>query len=382
MRPPELNKDFLYASSILIGTIVGVGIFGIPFSFAKGGFLAGLAFLILIGALSLVVNLLFGEIVLRTKEIHQFTGYVKIYLNQGFKVLASFAWFLSIYGALLAYIIISGNFLFNIFISKFYLDPFTYSFLFFVFASLAVLAGLRAVAWFELFMVSFFTIIILLIFIFGFPKINPANLTVLFNKEFWFLPYGVLLFAYAGFSAIPTQREIVKGRPGILKKSILWGSLIPALLYFIFSLSVVGISGETTSPDVVSGLLDFLNYKIIFLVSLFGLLAITTSFLALALALTQTFSLDHGFKKFNAWALTVFIPFLLFLFGVRNFIEVISLAGSVAIGIEGVILVAMYKKAKKTGEREPEYSLRLPGWLLSGIIVLFALGAAYAMFFE
>ena len=218
------QKIFLYAVSILIGTIVGVGVFGIPFSFAKAGFLTGLLFLIAVGLLSLTVNLIFGEIVLRTKGIHQFIGYTKIYLSRNLKILASFAWFLSIYSALLAYIIISGSFLFNIFISSFYVDPFIYSFLFFIFVSLALLAGLKKVVWFELFMVLFFILIPFLIFIFGIPKIDTQNFTHLLNREFWFLPYGILLFAYAGFSAIPTQRELIRNHTGILKKAILWGS--------------------------------------------------------------------------------------------------------------------------------------------------------------
>lgn len=359
-----------------------MGIFGIPFSFAKAGFLTGFLFLVFVGALSLTVNLIFGEIVLRTKEIHQFTGYAEIYLSKSVKILASFAWFLSIYGALLAYIIISGSFLFNLFIFQFYLDPFVFSIWFFVFAALAALAGLRTIAQFEFFMVLFFTLIVFLVFGFGFPKIELQNLATLFNQEFWFLPYGILLFAFAGFSAIPIQRELVKSKAGILKKAILWGSLIPVVLYLVFALSVVGISGDTTSPDVISGLREFFDYRIVSLVSLFGLLAITTSFLALSVALIETFRLDYGFRRFNAWATTCFIPFILFWFGVRNFIEVISLAGSVAIGIEGMILVSMYKAAKKSGSREPEYSLNLPAWVLNGIIVLFAIGAVYALFFR
>lgn len=376
------NKDFFYSVSILIGTIVGVGIFGIPFSFAKAGAVTGFLFLVFVGLISLAVNLIFGEVVLRTGQMHQFTGYAKIYLGRGLKNLAAFAWFASIYGALLAYIILSGNFLFNIFISQFYASPALFSFLFFVFMALAVGAGLRSVAWFEFFMVVFFTAIVFLIFIFGFPHIDLKNLSSVFNKEFWFLPYGVMLFAYAGFSAVPLQRELLRGRPGLLKSSIIWGSLIPAILYFVFTLSVVGVSGEVTSPDAVSGLLDFLDYRIIFLISFFGLLTITTSFAALASALIETFRLDYRFSRLKSWALAVSVPFLLFLFGVRNFIEVISLAGSVAIGIEGIILILMYRAAKKEGSREPEYSLSLPAWALNGIIVLFALGAVYALLFE
>lgn len=376
------GKSFYHSVSILIGTIVGVGVFGIPFSFAKAGFLTGLLFLVFIGALSLAVNLIFGEIVLRTNGPHQFTGYAGLYLNKWAKTLAGFAWFLGIYAALLAYVIISGNFLFNLFISQFYAEPFVYSVLFFVFVALATLRGLKTVAWFEFFMVFFFSLIAVLVFIIGIPKMDTANLTTLFNKEFWFLPYGVLLFAYAGFSAVPIQKEVIGHESGLLKRSIIWGSLIPAALYLIFAVSIVGIAGDTTSPDVVSGLAGFLDYRVIFLVSLFGFLAITTSFMALAFALIETFRFDFKMKKSASWALAVFVPFLLFLFGVRNFIEVIALAGSVAIGIEGMLLVLMYKKAKRTGDRQPEYSLNFPPWFLNGIALLFAVGAVYALFFE
>lgn len=359
-----------------------MGVFGIPFAFAKAGFLTGLLSLVFVGFLSLAVNLIFGEVVLRTEKLHQFTGYVNLYLDKWARNLAFFTWFFSIYGALLAYIILSGNFLFNIFISQFYVEPFFYSVLFFVFAALATLKGLKTVAWFELFMVLFFCLVVILIFFFGIPKIEPANLTTFFNKEFWFLPYGVLLFAYAGFSAVPLQRELLKDSSRLLKKSILLGSLVPAVLYLVFAISVVGIGGDTVSPDVVSGLAGFFDYRLIFLISLFGLLAITTSFLALAFALIETFRLDFKFKRVSSWSLAVFVPFVLFLFGVRNFIEVISLAGSVAIGIEGMMLVAMYKKAKLAGDRRPEYSLNLSPWLLNVIMVLFAAAAVYALFFE
>ncbi|MEK7579718.1 MAG: aromatic amino acid transport family protein [Patescibacteria group bacterium] len=376
------QKDFLYSVAILVGTIVGVGIFGIPFSFAKAGFITGFLFLVFLGAVSLTINLIFGEVVLRTKEIHQFTGYAKKYLGPSARNFANFAWFAGIYGALLAYIIISGNFIFNLLIPFFYFSPFFYSVLFFIFVSAALLAGLRQVAWFESFMIVFFVLIIVLIFIFGLPRINIQNLITFGGGEFWFLPYGVLLFAYAGFSAVPLQRELARRRPEILKKAILWGSLLPIFLYFIFALTIVGVSGETTSPDVISGLYDFFDYRIIFLVSLFGLFAITTSFLALGSALLETFRIDHHFKRIRAWALVSFIPFLMFLFGVRNFIEVISVAGALAIGIEGIILVLMYKAAKKSSSREPEYSLNLPNWILNGLTFLFVLGAFYALFFE
>jgi len=373
------DRSFLYSISVLIGTIVGVGVFGIPFSFAKAGFLTGVLFLVLITVLSLVINLIYGEIILRTGKLHQFIGYTREYLGTIHKILSVFSWFLGVYGALLAYIIISGNFLFNIFISKFYFDPFYYSIIFFIFVALATLGGLRTVAWFELFMVIFFTATVFLIFIFGIPYINLFNLTGIFNKEFWFLPYGVLLFAFSGFSAIPIQRELLGEKSKFLKKAIILGTLIPAVLYLLFAISVVGISGDTTSPDAISGLADFLNYKILFFVSLFGFLAITTSFLMLSLALIETFTHDYNLNRFFSWFLTLFLPFGLFFSGLRNFINIISITGAVSIGIFGIILILLYLKIKKIGDRIPEYSLNIPKWALYLMLILFIIGIGYAL---
>lgn len=373
------NKSLIYSTSVLIGTIVGVGVFGIPFSFAKAGFLTGILFLVFIAALNVLINLIYGEIVSRTGKIHQFTGYVRAYLGTTPRIFSIFSWFLSIYGALLAYIIISGNFLFNIFISKFYFDPFYYSIIFFIFVALASLGGLRTVAWFELFMVIFFTATVLIIFIFGIPHINISNLTTIFNKEFWFLPYGVLLFAFSGFSAIPIQRELLGEKAKFLKKAIILGTLIPAVLYLIFAVSVVGISGDATSPDAISGLMDFLNYRILFFVSLFGFLAITTSFLMLSLALIETFTHDYNLNRFFSWILTLFVPFGLFFSGLRNFINIISVTGAISIGIFGIISIILYLKIKRMGDREPEYYINAPKWLLYLVMFLFIIGVGYVL---
>lgn len=41
------------------------------------------------------------------------------------------------------------------------------------------------------------------------------------------------------------------------------------------------------------------------------------------------------------------MPLALYLFGFKSFIEVISLSGAIAIGIEGIIDVSLYKKVLK-----------------------------------
>jgi len=372
------NKRFFSATAALIGTMVGVGVFGIPFSFAKAGFWVGFLFLFLTGFLTLVVNFMFGEVVLRTKERHQMVGYAGLYLGPMWRRVMFLAVILSIYAAMLAYIIISGDFLSNILSPFFYLSNTAYSYFFAVILSFLLLAGLKRISVVELVLTALFVFVVLMVFGFGIPKINLGNLQTV-NQEFWFLPYGILLFAFAGMSSIPIQREILRGAENKLKKSIFWAVLLVGILYLLFAFTVVGVSGEVTSSDAVTGLFEFLGNKIVVLGSMFGVLAVGTSFLMLGSALDEVFRWDYGFKKGWSWLLTILPPFLLFVVGLRTFIDVISLAGSLAIGLTLLILIFTYMAAKTKGDRSPEYNLSIPKWFLYSMAALFAAGIVYVL---
>ena len=373
------NRKFFYATAALIGTMVGVGVFGIPFSFAKAGFGVGFLFLVLVGFLTLIVDMMFGEVVLRTGEKHQTVGYAGLYLGPVWKKIMFFAVVLGIYAAMLAYVIIAGEFLSNVFSAFFYLSGAAYSYIFIFILSFLLLLGLKRISRIELFLTVFFLAVVFIIFGFGIFKINPDNFNLI-NSEFWFLPYGVLLFAFAGMSAIPLQKEILRGQEHKLKKSILWAVLLVGVLYLVFSFTVVGVSGDVTSPDAVTGLFDFLGSKIVIFGSIFGVLAVSTSFLMLGEALKEVFVWDYKLKRGWAWLLVVFPPFLLFVAGLRTFIDVISLAGSLSIGLILLILIFTYTAAKSKGDRIPEYSLNIPLWFLYSMVVLFTAGIVYVLF--
>jgi amino acid permease len=372
------TKNFFYATAAMVGTMVGVGVFGVPFSFAKAGFGVGFLFLLLTGFLTLVVNMMFGEVVLRTKERHQTVGYAGLYLGPVWKRVMFFAVVLGIYAAMLAYTIISGDFLANMLSPFFYLSNTAYSYFFAIIISLLLLMGLKRISVVEFMLTIFFIFIVLLVFGFGVNKVDLNNLKT-FNPEFWFLPYGVLLFAFAGMTAVPIQREILRGEEHKLKKSVLWAVLMAGILYFIFAFTVVGVSGDVTSPDAITGLFDFLGGKIVILGSLFGVLAVGMSFLMLGSALDEVFRWDYGLKKGWSWLLTVLPPFLLFFIGLRRFIDVISLAGSLAIGLILLILIFTYMAAKTKGDREPEYKLNMPKWFIYLMAVLFLAGIVYVL---
>ena len=373
------DKPFLRATAVLIGTMVGVGGFGIPFSFARSGFWIGFSFLLGIGAITLLLDLMYGEIVLRTHKAHQLVGYTETYLGTFWKRLIFFSIILNTYAALLAYIIIAGDFLNNIFSSVFYNSSGNLSIWFFTIASILILLGIRTVSWTELVLACLFIVVIFLIFGFGVSKIELANYSFS-NPELWFFPYGILLFAFGGLSSIPIQRQLLVGEERKFKRSIFTAVTVVGILYFIFGFTVLGISGDATSADAISGLVDFMGGKIIFLGSLFGILAVSTSYLMLGTAMLEIFHLDYGIPKRWSWLLVITPPLVLFLGGLRNFIDVISLAGAVAVGLEAFVLIFVYIKAKSRGDRIPEYSMFIPAWLLYLIGAVFLGGIGYTFF--
>jgi len=367
-----MNKNFYYATATLIGAIVGVGIFAVPYVVAKAGFLLGLFFLFVLGGVALLFHLLYGEIVLRTPGKHRYVGYAEIYLGQWGKWLITFTSIFIFYGALLAYIIVGGKFLQTIFGGT----DFVWSLFFFAVCSLAIFFGLKVITKIEVLMTLFLIAVIILIFIKSLPMIKLDNLSTL-DWQYFFLPYGVIFWAVTAASAIPEMKEIFKQNYQLFKKAITWGTLLPVFLHLFFILTVVGVTGHQTSPEAIQGLAMALEDHTIIFGAIFGLLAVTTSFLVVGLSLKKTFWYDYKINKYLAWALTCFIPLIAYLCELRDFIAVIGFLGATLGGLQMILLILIYQKAKKKGQRQPEYSIKLHPIVSYGLILILGLGIIY-----
>ena len=70
--------------------------------------------------------------------------------------------------------------------------------------------------------------------------------------------------------------------------------------------------------------------------------------------------------------------FNLFLFGIREFVSVLVWTGTGVGVFEGLVIIALFAKAKQHGTRTPEYSFKIPGlafFLLSLVLIGGALAA-------
>src|SRR3989338_3453293 len=100
---------------ILIGVIIGAGLFGLPYSFSKAPLSWNIFLFLAVFCLSVFLHLLFAGIIYTTPGKQRFPGYVQIYLGPRAETVATIFSVLSSYGALLAYGILGATFLGNIF---------------------------------------------------------------------------------------------------------------------------------------------------------------------------------------------------------------------------------------------------------------------------
>lgn len=379
---PFFTKHTLWmASATLMGTVIGAGILGIPYVVAQSGLLLGIINLIIVGTALLILHLCLGEITLRTKKIHQLAGYIEKYLGKKGKYFMICSMVVGIYGALIAYLIGEGD----IFRTIFGGNPAVYTIIFFAIVSMILYQGIKATGRTEMLVIVIMILIVLLIGIFSIKNINTAHFTGFHWTKIAY-PYGVILFAFVGTAAIPELREELQKKKKEMKKAILVGSITPIIIYLLFTIIALGIIGpanfNSLQPDeriATIALRIYAGNYLSIAANIFAALAMFTSFLGLGLALKEMYEYDLKLKKTTAFLLTIIPPLIIALSGMAQFIEIIGFTGAVAGGIDGILILSAYWKAKKYGDRKPEYSISIGRTITFILIVMFLLGIIYQL---
>ena len=366
---------FLKSLSVFAGTIIGVGIFGLPYVALKAGFLMVIFYFLVMTGVAVVIHLFLGKVALGTTKLHRLPGYAEEYLGPRWKKASLVVLGLGLTGALLAYLIVGGDFL------TFLLKPYwggsnlIYSLIFFALGAYLILRDIKSVSQIELALLFVFFAIIILFFVKAYPFINLDYLIKGVDWHYWALPYGVVLFSLWGTSIVPEVKEMLVGDAKTFKRVIVSGILLAAATYLFFIFTVLGASGSLTSEEAISGLARALDDRVIKLGFIFGVITCFTSFLTLGLTLKKTLWYDFNLSPYFAWLVACFGPLFLFLAGVRQFIEVVSLTGAVAVGSEALIIIFLYRAflKKKFGQKlNPFFYL---------LTVFFILGTVFEIFY-
>ncbi len=386
-RRLEFMKKFFFALAVLVSTIIGGGIFALPYSFSKPGFFPALIFLIVLEIVNIVIMLAYAEVILRTKGTHhQITGYAAKYTGKTGKFAMLFSMGFGIYGALIVYTIGVGDFLFSLFGNAVGGSSRLYGVIFFAIASLLVIFGLKSVEKVDIILLFVLVGVIFLVFVVSISQIKVENLLYTnVNFQNLLFPFGVILFAIAGSSALPFLDDILDNQKRKMKSVIIAGNVLSMIIFIIFVVTVLGLSGTNTSEEAVSSLANYLHPVFLIAIIIFGIVAIATSFLALGVALREIYEYDYKIKKWLSIILVLAVPIAVYILDMTTFIRAISIVGSITGGIWGVIMIAMHNRAKRIGEKKPEFEIKIP-FIFQVFIIMIYLGAIlyelYYIFFN
>lgn len=366
-----IRKSFI-AISTLTGTVIGAGFLGIPYVVAKSGFFIGLGWMFLISMMMLLINLNIGEICLSTKTVHQIPGYASKYLGKKTKIFIFLAAIFGLYAALIAYLLGEGESLSFIFTSSTRYALLA-GIIFWFLVAIITFGGIRRFKRVEPLAVLAVFLVTLLLGIINWNKINFSNLTYT-NPSFLFLPFGVVLFAFLGISAIPEMRRVLIKNEKLMKKAIIIGSLVPLIVYILFTIIVLGLFGQNVE--------EIATISFGKTVTLLGMFTMFTAFLALNLALQDTYRFDFSLSQKKAWLLATFLPLFFFLiikiFNLADFVKILSLGGAISGGLLSISILLIHEHLRdKKLERRPEFRISLPVMLKILFVILFVVGILY-----
>jgi amino acid permease len=333
-------KQFAVAVAMLVGTIIGVGIFGVPYAIHQLGWPLAAGFFVLVGAVQLAQQLFYAEAAAATEEKARFPGLVRMFLGGRYRQVALVAWAAAIWASLVAYVLLGGTFLFTLLGPLLGGGELHYQIAWAVVGALLLTQRLDVVARINFFATVLLAAALLVIVGAALGHVEPANFGTRVIDPV--ASYGVILFSLAGVTAITEMEEEVGGDRRLFRASIVTGLLVSLALTALFGFVVYGVTGAATTTDAVTGLGRAVGGFVPLLVAGAGFFAVATSFIAGGTDLREVFRLDYKMGGTAAWLLVVGVPAAFLAAGARDFLSVIGFSAAVFGGASAVMVTAMY----------------------------------------
>ena len=357
----------LKAFFIIISTIIGLGIFILPYTFIKSGYY--FFFWLVFWFFSFFIfHLIWGEILFQTKDRHNLPGLTEIYLHPKLKHIVWVFDYLGMMGVFLIYFIALAKFWslilpFKPLIIK---SAFAIFNLYFLFKDLHIFARFESILSLG---IIFVFLVISLNLLPNFQWLNIEN--ALSNPQEPLLPYGVLLFAFAGTSAIPIVYDLIgKNKKSFLKINFL-SLLIIAFFYLIYTFSVVGFLGSSVSEESLQSLAPY--FSKLFLISAVIFVTLNITFVDMAYYLKRGLIYDYKFSPKTVNLILTFSILPLVFFEPLELIKLISLVSEIFLGFNFLITLLIYLKLEKK-----EY-FKIPTFLIIFLSLVLFVGIIYGI---
>lgn len=337
-------KNYFLTAGLLSGTIIGAGIFSLPYIVSRVGLGIGLFYLIAFSAVYFAIYLMYAAVMEKNETNHQFFYFAKKYLPQRWSNLASFTILIDLILILTVYLILAPVFTKLVFGS----GGIPAILIFWFLSSIFIFAKLKVLDLAEFLGIVCILAIVFIIFIAGLGLEFKTPVFKAIDLPLFFLPFGPFLFSLAGRPAIPKVVEEYRslkhgGKKVSLGKIIFLGTLIPVLVYFVFILGILRLNPNAT-PEALNGL-GGLPPFILILLGFLGLVTIWTSYFIIGINIKDILRIDLKKSALFSASVALFAPLIFYFLGFKNFLAAVSFTGGIFLSLEGIFVTAMWRKA-------------------------------------
>ena len=337
----SVRKENFVAAAIVAAATVGDGVFALPFVFYRAGWALGLAYLLILGVVVVAAHVVYFKTLEVVGEKKRLLGLAKEYLGTGGYWVGFFSVVAGLLLVLVAYLVLGTQFVRLVSPS---IPPSFALFLFWFLVSIPVFLSDYRITILEISGIVFTSAIIIFIFGNAFPNVVFSGIRTIDPTSF-FLPFGAVLFSLAGWTGIEPAYES-HARYKIFNgawKGIALGTIFAVVLKIMFVTGVLGSASEIT-VDTISGLFDWPLWKRE-VVAILGLLAVWTIFLPISQEIKNSLEGDLGWSKNFSRGLIVFLPLLLVVFGLNNFLVIVEIVGGVFLSIQYLLIISVGRRA-------------------------------------
>lgn len=337
-------RKSLFASFVLISTVIGIGIFALPYALLQSGPWFFLWLIFWIFGFSFL-HYLYAQLLSSTNKRENFPGLLAEFLHPK---LRSLGWFLDLFvhGTVLwIYFLVAGEFL------PILLPTLSFLQAKMIFALLTFLVGILALLKFaqlesilSIAMIAF--IAILSFYFWQGSQLSEVN----FGQDPLFA-YGSIVFAYAGISAVPIIYDLLKSKKKIFQVSLVSYCII-GLLYLFFALSIVTFFGNRVEDLSLRSLVQVLPKGWVAILILLALLNIFTTAVSIIFYLKRGLQSEFQLQNRQATILLLLLTMILVMLPKLKFISLVNLLGEIFLDLEFLLLLVMaYRTLTKQLEK-------------------------------
>lgn len=355
-----MKKQF-EAAFLLAGTAIGSGMISLPIVLAKFGILGSILIMLTFSVLTYATALIRADLNLQTKSKATLGEIGKFFACSKVGALGDFCLQLLSFALMSAYLF-GGT---SILAACCNIPTSVMTFLFSIviaiafFLSFGLILKINKILFTSMFTILVVQVILLL------SKIDIEFIPIANNRihlQDWSVLIPIVFTSFGFQGSIHSVTKFCNNDRNVIKNACLWGSIIPAIVYIIWTVAVLLVIANTDANffrsmlsgqsidvgELVETLSCASSMKFIqLIIKIVSFLAVLTSIFGVGIALFETLNRNYNTSKLATVSMTVFLPAIVALLIPNAFIRILKFSGIILSIIAIIVPIIISIKMQK-----------------------------------